>query len=301
MGFEDMYDNAIYDGLMNDTEFHEAHRVRELRQRMLKSIIDERRRFLVEHFPYAIRRAVELLYKTELTCVEKKQRDIVFETTTKLETRACSRHFCPGRMTSENGTWTCCLCHSAVCLDCESDIDPTRSHECHADDLASVQWKSALPRCPKCAQPIEKSVGCRYVTCAVCGSNFDYATGFLSSAGNHGQSTPVMIPSDGISRLMGFLLRGRGLEQLNDKETALYKELIELQSIGMVNVSTEWNAHSVLRTGTASAKTVSLRIQKLEERRQDARRVRSRLKQIENTILHESQSITSANTGTASS
>jgi hypothetical protein len=288
-GFEEVYDLALYRGLLKDPALHDATRAKEARRILLRHVIDERRRFLTTHFPHAIRRAVELLYDTELRKVEAAQRRVL--ESAAVVTRGCFRACCTGTMTVlPGGQWVCGLCESVFCATCEDRVGPG-THECTPDEAASVEWKKALPQCPRCSQPIEKSSGCRFMTCAVCQQNFDYTTGVPSAAGNHGASVPVVLKRhDGIARLYEILLKGRSPGDLTASELDRYTRLQEIEKIyDPKRPPVQWSAAQVLpksmRNEAAQAKLVATRVERLEVGRQESRRLIAALRDLEDEIL----------------
>lgn len=295
VGFESVYEMALYRGLLRDPGVGEMTRAREARQVLLQQIVNDRRKFLTTHFPLAIRRAVELLYDGELRKVESAQRRAV--ETSAASTRGCFRTFCGGVMVLRRGEqdrWHCGRCDTPFCAVCEErmDVGGAGTHTCRADEVASVQWKKALPSCPRCHQPIEKSMGCRFVTCAVCQQNFDYQTGMASAAGNHGQSVPVSVHHrQGVVRLYEKLLRGRPAAQLTPSESGVYKRLQELESsYDPDRPVVQWSAAQVLpsrnltRDEASQARLVASRVERLELQRQESRRLVMVLRDLDDEI-----------------
>lgn len=285
-----VYDLALYRGLLKDPGLEEDIQAKQKRQALLSNIVEERRRFLSESFPTSVRQAVEILYPHDLKRVQKDNQEFL----DKMDGKRCFRSFCRGFMTSdaESKVWTCHGCESRFCCTCEQTC--LDDHVCNKEEVESIQWKRALPSCPKCHLPIEKSEGCRYMTCGMCQQNFDYYTGELTDQGNHGASPVLHHPQEHLTHLYVLLLRGREVESLGPDEKHLYDDLKRIEKHWDVRSDTlsEWRVSQVIPlTNTESsdevrlAKVVAMRVERIERKRQNRRAQMSVLRDIEDRIL----------------
>lgn len=280
-----VYDHALFHALLRDPQLAEHSRKEEFRQQLVR----EREKFLEDSFPESIRRAVHILYASELRQVHKSNVDATMEKSTK----RCFRTFCKGYMKLQSGKWKCGRCESVFCEQCELQHKGSE-HQCRAEEVASVQWKTQLPQCPRCGQAIEKSDGCNFITCAVCQQHFSYTTGEVSTAGNHGKSIPVTLSEAGTHRLWALLLRGRSPDELiRTREKTLVNELQSLESYSLEG-DTEWKSFDLPMLLHWDAETqeekkvahqVALRVEKLEKRKQERQHVLRRLRRLEEAIL----------------
>lgn len=285
------YDTALLRSLLVDPSLETQLQQQEKRRAILRNMLEKRRRFLVSNFPESIRRAVDIMYSTEMNRVVRAQTADLDESARRLRTKRCFLRFCDGFCTLLNGKWCCGKCQHTVCPDCERFF--AEDHVCHDDDRASVQWIArTLTTCPSCNRPIEKDGGCDYVTC-VCGSNLRYSTGEKSDQGNHGQT--VLLEKDrlveGITGLKRDLIRGRGLYELSDEEMETYQRLVaaEMRS-SECSWSSDWTASGVLKNIRSeqctkrSAEMVSKRVQEAELQRQERRALVQELHALERLV-----------------
>lgn len=150
---------------------------------ILEKLREERREFVHAHFPAAIALVAEIAMKTKLRRIEK-QRAHKVATQLNNSHRICMNLTCTGHL-DEN--FVCMLCETEFCDKCEKK--KTASHKCNAADVESVNFISGLVKCPNCLLPIQRSEGCNNMTCASCGTNFDYASGKVGGSGS--QNTRV--------------------------------------------------------------------------------------------------------------
>jgi len=80
-----------------------------------------------------------------------------------------------------NEDWTCGLCSTHVCADCEV-IKTSDEHTCDRTQVASVKAvrREAKP-CPKCAALISKIDGCDQMWCTQCQTAFSWNTGAIET------------------------------------------------------------------------------------------------------------------------
>ena len=298
----ELYESTLLRGFLEDKGWNDEEKERRARQAMLDHVIQGRLRVLSARFPVSIQRAVQIMYPRELRRVENLRQKAM----QKGATRKCFRQLCGGTMVTEvksapqgrdQAFWACVQCETRYCRACERPVGAKEDahHRCDEGERASVEWRESLTKCPRCSQPVEKSSGCRFVTCAVCHQNFDYETGLPSAAGNHGQSTPVTLARDGIEEMMRILLRGRTVENLSPEEAGMYRELQGLSLFFMQNSRyRDWTPSQVLssyRTQllnpkyfSSVARSVASRVQRLEEEKQEYRTKCARLLELERFV-----------------
>jgi len=294
-----MYDLALFRGLLKDPSLEEQAKIKSNKQKMYQQIVEERRKNLADAFPLSIQKAVNIMYAGDLKRIAKSNQESIDEHSRKLQSKRCFRLFCRGVMTLD-GQWHCSTCDTKFCKDCENRHEGN-NHKCKQEELASVEWKQALPHCPKCNQPIEKKDGCNFMTCAVCQQNFCYSTGEISQAGNHGKSKPVSVSNESFERLWNLF---PPVQHRSDKQNRLAAELKQIeklmadQKINVTNPDWEWKASDIqqlskwistsVETTTQEekiAKMVALRVEKFEEKRQQVRNFLRRLKYIEDEFV----------------
>jgi len=294
-----MYDLALFRGLLKDPSLEEQAKIKSNKQKMYQQIVEERRKNLADAFPLSIQKAVNIMYAGDLKRIAKSNQESIDEHSRKLQSKRCFRLFCRGVMTLD-GQWHCSTCDTKFCKDCENRHEGN-NHKCKQEELASVEWKQALPHCPKCNQPIEKKDGCNFMTCAVCQQNFCYSTGEISQAGNHGKSKPVSVSNESFERLWNLF---PPVQHRSDKQNLLAAELKQIeklmadQKINVTNPDWEWKASDIqqlskwistsVETTTQEekiAKMVALRVEKFEEKRQQVRNFLRRLKYIEDEFV----------------
>lgn len=147
---------------------------------LVKTIREDRMKFIQAEFPTAIGIIVKIAYSKELSKVSRDNEKLK---KAAASSRRCMNFVCKGKMVKEKEYWKCLVCKKKFCLRCEMLIEV--GHECKEADLESVKSVQSMVKCPKCGCPAIKSQGCNNITCAVCRTNFDYITGERSTAGNH--------------------------------------------------------------------------------------------------------------------
>lgn len=153
---------------------------------MLKQLRKDRLAFIQKEFPASVALVVSIALKRKLNSIAKKNQAI--KKKVKSASRSCMISYCDGKLDSE---MVCIKCETSFCKRCEKML--LDGHKCKIEDIESVSFVNALIRCPKCKLPVQKKDGCRSITCAVCGTNFDYYTGEECAAGNHGKSIMISI------------------------------------------------------------------------------------------------------------
>jgi hypothetical protein len=224
--------------------------------------------------------------------------EVMDEHIRKMDSKRCFRLFCRGVMILEDKKWTCPNCETKFCFLCENQHQGEK-HFCRPEDVASVNWKKALPHCPKCNLPIEKKEGCDNMTCAACQQNFSYSTGNITQHGNHGQSIPVQISNESVQRLIQIL----PIEK-NDKYQRIAKELKKIEKklleYNLATPSWDWKASDISiltkwmmeknpqKEETKVARMVALQVEKFEYRRQEIRAILKKLRTIEDELIMQS-------------
>ena len=294
------YDLALFRGLLKDPSLEEKSKIKNKKQAMFQEIVEDRRKTLEESFPVSIQKAVQIMYSAELKRIAKSNQESIDTRLKNLHTKRCFRLFCRGVMTLD-GQWNCGTCETRFCADCESRWEGN-THQCKEEELASVEWKKALPHCPKCNQPIEKKDGCNFMTCAACQQNFCYSTGEVSQAGNHGKSVPVQVSNESFDRLWSLFppLDARSAEQKKlARELQIMQKDLEEEKIKVTDPTWDWKPSDVsllnkwISSSTESdsskeekmAKMVAQRVEKFEQKRQHVRDILRRLKNMEDFLL----------------
>ena len=94
----------------------------------------------------------------------------------------CFNGICPnGKLTLMEDEYICDSCENHFCVRCHKII--LMNHVCKREDLDSAAYLENLVHCPTCNVPTEKISGCDYVTCSMCKTKFNYATGQESDYG----------------------------------------------------------------------------------------------------------------------
>ena len=293
------YDLALFRGLLRDPELENSLKIQDQQRRFREDLVRERVAFLEASFPTSIRRAVHIMYASDLKRVHKSNLEAMKD---QVPVKRCGRVFCHGfmRLRSGSDTWSCTTCSSLFCGRCELLLGANATeHECRAEEIASINLKKTLGECPECHQVIEKSYGCDNMTCAVCGTHFSYTTGERTQQGNHGVNIPVILSEeDGFSGLSSRLLRGRLHHQLSPKEKKLLREIETLETVGLPPPeTTEWKPSEIVAltkwTGEEEeggkeevrvARSVALRVEHLETHYQESQHFWNRLRRIEDEI-----------------
>lgn len=305
------YHVALFRGLLKDNQTSTREDEKTIREHIFQQIRNERLSFLHDQFPWAIQKGVEIMYASELKRIHRDNK-LMLEKTTTLPTKRCFRLFCQGTMISqkeEEGEiweiWECKTCKSQYCKECEGEYN--KKHVCRHENVASVEWKKALPHCPHCSLPIEKADGCDAVTCARCMKNFNYSTGLPCLSGNHGKSTPISIAGESIELMKKALQQNKTniekRERLGRMLTEITDALAEYKITSLSTPTWEWkpteigilqqwlqknnnNERQKEEEEQRIARLVSNRVDKLESKRQHMEWILRRLGHMESEIRH---------------
>lgn len=86
----------------------------------------------------------------------------------------CKNSFCTGFV---NSYYTCNLCDSIYCNDCEELIKKNEDHKCNSVIISNLKLiKELYKKCPFCFTYIEKIFGCNDMKCVHCGAYFNWYT-----------------------------------------------------------------------------------------------------------------------------
>ena len=292
------YELALFRGLLRDPELENTLKIQDQQRRFREELIRERETFLENSFPTSIRRAVQIMYASDLKRVHKSNLEAMKG---NVPTKRCGRVFCNGfmRLRADSGTWCCIACSSLFCGRCELLVDTIGAHDCKAEEIASINLKKTVGECPECHQIIEKSYGCDNMTCAVCGTHFSYTTGVRTQHGNHGANVPVTLSSQtGFSRLSSLLLKNRPRHTLSGKEKKLLNEIEALGALDMPPPENiEWKPSEILaltkwvgeeeggKEEARVARSVALRVEHLETAYQESRHFWNRLRRVADEVV----------------
>jgi len=151
--------------------------------KILKTMITDKLKFLQEKFPKSIYIIATNIYKAKLNKVNKKLLERKLVNTGKM----CLNLFCSGIL-SEN--FLCQLCQTQFCNKCEQVKESI--HTCNPEMIESITTVRSYKKCPKCKLPVDKDNGCDQVKCGICGTHFLYGTGELGGGGGHTVKVDVL-------------------------------------------------------------------------------------------------------------
>jgi len=173
------YYQAIYNYLRKDNG-EEAQKKNEYKK-MLEKLRNERKVFIETHFPISIYMVANIVYQDKLA---KLERNKVKRANEKIQNckKMCFNLTCRGYLYFSENKHICTSCSTEFCKKCEKPLE--MFHICKKDDIESVTFINSLVKCPKCQFPIQKSEGCRNMTCSNCSTNFDYITGNIGGGGS---------------------------------------------------------------------------------------------------------------------
>lgn len=172
------YESAVYDSL---TKQHTGSINEEAEKKiMLERIRQERLQFISQTFPKAVEIVARIVCQDKLRRVEKSQAQRA-ERRIRDAKRICMNMACNGHMTDE---FKCLKCETQFCSRCEKRLEA--NHVCNEQDLQSLEVIRGLVQCPNCHLRVQRSDGCRNMTCVYCKTNFDYYTGEKAVHGAHG-------------------------------------------------------------------------------------------------------------------
>jgi hypothetical protein len=153
-------------------------------QAIVEILREEKKKFIVESMPVAIKFVAGLVFGARLRKVTTIQKG----RTNNRVSRTCINLVCNGFL---DDNFKCAKCGVVFCKDCEEQ--KSDDHVCKSENVESLTLLNSMTKCPGCKTHIEKSDGCMAMTCAVCKTNFWYNTGEKGAHGNHGQYKHVII------------------------------------------------------------------------------------------------------------
>lgn len=91
----------------------------------------------------------------------------------------CPSTNCQGFITNE---FICGICHTQVCHECLTQVDPSSTHTCNPTTVETVKAISSETKpCPTCHVPIYKIDGCSQIWCVQCHTAFCWNTGNIET------------------------------------------------------------------------------------------------------------------------
>ncbi len=185
-----------------------------LEREIIDKIRADKLQFLEKSFPPAVGLVSRVAFKQKLHKINEHKKELVHLKLTSNK-KKCFFQSCNGFLDENDKIWVCFSCESRFCKKCEKEIDVSRleRHHCNENDVQSLAIINGMIRCPGCDIPVFKNVGCDFITCSNCSTNFHYKTGEIS---NHG-STNVKIQLAPEQRLLSALYRN----ELNEKTMEL--------------------------------------------------------------------------------
>lgn len=149
---------------------------------IIERIRQEKLEFIKKSFPIAISYVVENSLKSKLLKISKNNSEHI-KKMIKRNSKKCPNSYCvTGYLDSK---LECLKCFDKFCEKCEQKIKTGTEHKCKDDDLKTIEILKDIIKCPTCHLPITKSSGCNYMTCASCGTKFDYISGNKTTHGGH--------------------------------------------------------------------------------------------------------------------
>lgn len=94
----------------------------------------------------------------------------------------CSVEGCVGTVDDSFKCTTCWTKHCSICWKVADE-----GHICDPTDIQSIAVINKVSHCPKCRAPIIRSEGCDHMTCSICGTHYNYATGVQLNRSERGQ------------------------------------------------------------------------------------------------------------------
>ena len=179
----EMYETLCLNYLIKDKGEIVSKKIEKLR--LIENLRRERKIFIDTNFPPAISLVVNLALGSKLKKLEKEKAELLSETLNNAK-RRCMNLSCNGYL-DEN--LLCLSCSTQFCNKCERRL--TFNHVCNPDEVISIESLRSYTRCPKCSLVIERSEGCRGMTCASCGTTFDYLDGSLGDHGSNNEKVNV--------------------------------------------------------------------------------------------------------------
>ena len=151
-------------------------------ERIIERIRKEKQEYIKKSFPIAISYIIENSLKSKLLKISKNNSEHV-KKMIKKNSKKCPNSYCVTGYLDSN--LECLKCFDKFCEKCEQKIKSGIEHKCKDDDLKTIEILKDIIKCPTCSLPITKSSGCNNMTCASCGTKFDYISGNETMFGGH--------------------------------------------------------------------------------------------------------------------
>lgn len=182
IGCYNIYIKNILDYLMY-TDYDDINKLL-MYDKLIQDIRNQRMKHIQESYPSSVFVVANIVFSDKLKRVNTKLLKQKQEEDAQTK-RICLNMRCNGKL-SENDTYVlvCNICDNKFCKKCEKIYEDSQ-HVCNEQDIESVELVNSYIRCPECAVPVEKNMGCRSITCATCGTMFDYYTGEKGHYGGH--------------------------------------------------------------------------------------------------------------------
>lgn len=220
------YEQAVYSALTNRHSDTIQQNVE--KKLMLARIRQDRVKFISQSFPKAVEIVARIVCSDKLRRVERTQAQNA-ERIIRDATRICMNLACNGHLGDD---YKCLKCETRFCPKCEKRLDA--NHRCDEQDIQSLAVIRDMVQCPGCHLRVQKSTGCRNMTCVNCGENFDYYTGEKSQHGAHGNTNVTIVEKRRLSSIymgtvsddmMDLILQFEGMEP-NDPSDAKILNII---------------------------------------------------------------------------
>lgn len=207
--------------------------------KMIQTLRKKRLSFLEANFTDPINLVVKLAFIKRLQQINNRRK---IKEKAKYG-RVCMNLICSGRLDSN---LKCNMCQSQFCLKCEQL--KRSNHQCKKEDLESIkaikntrvcpvckitygadtkkctkcnlELAKLVVECPKCKTKISRHTGCNGMTCAVCGTIFDYKTGGKSLGGSFNPKV-IKVNHNKLSGMYRNKLKGSLLNLVLDFESRI--------------------------------------------------------------------------------
>lgn len=182
-------ESLIIEMLANGTIADSIEKRNAVQAQLKKSFFD-----YIDEFPESVKTCIKLCYPKIHKDIAKRLLKDRNDDRLKAMYR-CKVGACKGKVMHDlvENTLLCSQCALSYCHDCSEPISSS-DHICKKEDLEAVKLISQAVPCPKCLTPIHRSEGCKYMTCTVCGTDFDYSTGKRCHTGNnHNESIAATV------------------------------------------------------------------------------------------------------------
>lgn len=187
-----------YENIVSEAE--EKKNEKDIKILFQKQILKKRKENIYTTFPSAIAFVVENAFPDDFKRIHKYNMKHLKKIKEKKEKEnvTCPNVLClNGMLDLDNNCLRCC---KKYCPTCRIEITTSSLfHKCKKEDIDSLSFIENLIQCPSCKIPVEKSIGCNYITCSICKTNFDYITGEKTVYGNHEQHQPKVVLTSSLS------------------------------------------------------------------------------------------------------